>query len=38
MKPYEPKSLPLTDQIDWVSLISIIGKAHYALAKYEGTL
>lgn len=38
MKPYEPKSLPLTDRIDWVSLISIIGKAHYALAKYEGTL
>ncbi len=38
MKPYEPKDLPITDQIDWVSLISLIGKASYALAKYEGIL
>ena len=38
MKPYTPKDLPITDQIDWVDLISMISKACYALAKYEGIL
>ena len=38
MKPYTPKALPIIDQIDWVNLISMISKACYALAKYEGIL
>jgi len=38
MKPYTPKDLPIIDQIDWVNLVSMISKACYALAKYEGTL
>ena len=38
MKPYTPKDLPITDQIDWVNLISSISKASYVLAKYEGIL
>ena len=38
MKPYTPKNLPITDQIDWVNIISLVSKACYALAKYEGIL
>lgn len=38
MKPYIPNDLPITSQIDWVNLVSRIGKACYALARYEGIL
>ena len=38
MKPYIPQNLPISDQIDWVNLISLISRAGYALAKYEGIL
>ena len=37
MEPYTPHSLP-TDDIDWISHISILGKANRSLAKYDGIL
>ncbi len=38
MKPYIPPNLPISDQIDWENLVSLISRACYALAKYEGIL
>jgi len=38
MKPYNPQKLPVIEQIDWINLISLISRACYALAKYEGIL
>jgi Fic family protein len=37
MKPYEPRTLPL-DDIDWASLVPIIGQANAAVARFEGML
>lgn len=37
MKPYTPRFLPI-DDLDWVSLIPQIGKAHAAVARYDGLL
>ena len=38
MRPYIPPKLPISNQIDWESLVSLISRACYALAKYEGIL
>lgn len=37
MKPYVPERLPLKS-LDWSSLISLIGQANAALARYDGIL
>jgi len=37
MEPYVPEKLP-PDSIDWEMHISLIGKANYALAQYNGIL
>lgn len=37
MKPYVPQSLPLK-QIDWTGLVTLMGQAHDALARYDGML
>lgn len=37
MKPYQPVSLPLKD-VDQVRLISLVGEANAALARYDGLL
>lgn len=37
MKTYEPDKLPLAE-IDWTSLVQLIGKANFALARYDGML
>jgi Fic family protein len=37
LKPYEPSKLPL-DNIDWAGLVTLIGQAHDALARYDGML
>ncbi len=37
MKPYQPDTLPL-ETIDWSGLVSLIGQANAALARYDGML
>ena len=37
MQPFVPQQLPITD-VDWESLIPLIGKANRALAHYDGVL
>jgi len=37
MNPYEPQTLPLAG-IDWTKLVSLIGRANAALARYDGML
>lgn len=36
-KPFHPNKLPLSD-IDWTSLVRVIGEANAALARYDGLL
>ncbi len=36
-KPYIPQSLPL-ESVDWVRVITLIGRANAELARYDGTL
>lgn len=37
MEPYEPALLPIRN-IDWAEHVTLIGKANFALARYDGTL
>jgi Fic family protein len=37
MKPFEPEKLPIAE-IDWTSLVSLIGRANRCLTFYEGVL
>lgn len=37
MKPFEPQQLPITD-IQWDTLISLVGRANRSLAYYDGIL
>ncbi|MBW2618341.1 MAG: Fic family protein, partial [Deltaproteobacteria bacterium] len=37
MRPYRPQVLPLK-KIDWLSLLSLIGPASAAVARYDGML
>lgn len=38
MEPYIPKSLPLKEEIDWGSHVTLIGKANATIARYDGIL